>query len=182
MRLGGGWPGGPGEPVREAGFADEGVVAGDEGPLIRDVQAVIGRAGIGYDVPRIFAGAQVAPDELVQLEPFGPGQLDGAVDRCALGDIGQGSGDVIGRFGLEEDGRQRNRPVVGAGIGDAAGEFEELRRAQDRARDGSGLDCLLLGELGAEVTAALQPVGADDRQRHMMADPCGGFRGQKVAA
>ena len=123
------------EPVREAGRADAGVVAGDEDALIRDFQAVVGRVDIGHDVPRIVGRAQEAPDELVQPEPFGAGQLDGAVDRRALGDIGQGGGNVIGRFGLEEDGRQRNRPVVGAGIGDATDELEELRRAQDRAGD-----------------------------------------------
>ena len=109
---------------------------------------------IGHDLARIVVRAQEVPDELVQPEPFGAGQLDGAVDRRALGDIGQGGGDVIGRFGLEEDGRQRNRPVAGAGIGDAADELEELRRAQDRAGDGRGLDRFLLGKLGAEVTAA----------------------------
>jgi hypothetical protein len=35
--------------------------------------------------------------------------------------------------GWKEEGRQRNGPVVGAGIRDAADEPEELRRTQDRA-------------------------------------------------
>lgn len=120
-------------------------------------------------------------DELVQPEPFRAGQLDGAVDRRALGDIGQGGGNVIGRLGLEVQGRQRNHPVVGAGIGDATNELEELRRAQDRAGGGRGLDRFFLGELGAEVPAALQPFGADDRQRHVVAGPGGGLGGEDVA-
>jgi hypothetical protein len=60
--------------------------------------------GIGHDVPRIAGCAQVAPNELVQPEPFRAGQLDSAADRRATGDIGQGGGNVIGRFGLEEEG------------------------------------------------------------------------------
>jgi hypothetical protein len=35
--------------------------------------------------------------------------------------------------------------------------------------------------LRAEVTAREQAVGADNRQRHMMGDARGGFRGQEVA-
>jgi hypothetical protein len=46
---------------------------------------------IGHDVPRIAGRAQVAPDELVQPEPFGAAQLDGAVDRPVAGDAASGS-------------------------------------------------------------------------------------------
>ena len=86
-----------------------GVAAGDQGALIADFQAVVRRVDIGLDVPRVAGCAQEAPDELVQPEPFGTGQLDGAVDRRALGDIGQGRGNVIGRFGLEVAGAAAER-------------------------------------------------------------------------
>src|SRR5947208_2000952 len=53
------------EPVREAGRADAGVVAGNQSTLICDFQAVVGRVDIGHDVPRIVGRAQEALDELV---------------------------------------------------------------------------------------------------------------------
>ena len=118
------------EPVREADRACAVAAAGNKGALIIDYQAGVGRAGIGHHLPRIASLAQVASDELIEPEPLGAGQLDGAVDRRALSDAGQGGGDVIGRLGLEEDGWQRNRPVLGAGIGDAGDELEELRRGR----------------------------------------------------
>src|SRR5947207_12895339 len=50
------------EPVRETGRADAGVVAGDQGALIGDLQAVVGRVDIGHDAPRIVGRAQEALD------------------------------------------------------------------------------------------------------------------------
>jgi hypothetical protein len=58
------------KPVREAGRADAGVVAGDQSALIGDFQAVVGRVDAGHDVPRIAGRAQEALDELVQPEPL----------------------------------------------------------------------------------------------------------------
>ena len=85
--VGGRWRGGLAQPVLEAGRADAGIVTRDEGALI-DVYAVVGRVDVGHDLPRVMLRAQVLPDELIEPEPFGPAQLDGAVDRGALGDIG----------------------------------------------------------------------------------------------
>jgi hypothetical protein len=48
---------------------------------------------------------QDASRELVETEPIGSGQLNGAVHRCAHGDVGQSGGDVIGRLGLHLHGR-----------------------------------------------------------------------------
>ena len=127
------------------------------------------------------AGIQgVVESSPFEPEPLGAGQLHRAFDWCALGDADQGGGDVLGRLGLEEDRRQQHRPVPGAEIGDAGDELEELRRAQDRPRDGGGLDRLLLGGLGAEVATALQPVGADDRQRDVVAHLGRGLGGEDV--
>src|SRR5262249_21839408 len=66
-------------------------------------------------------------------------------------------------------------------LGDAAHELEELRGPHDRVRDRGRLDQVFLGHLRAEVAAREQAVGADDRQRQVMADARGGFRGQEVA-
>ena len=65
-------------------------------------------------------------------------------------------------------------------MGDAAHELEELRGADDRVRNRGSLDQIFLSHLRAEVTAREQAVGADNRQRHMMADVRGGFRSQEV--
>jgi hypothetical protein len=61
-------------------------------------------------------------------------------------------------------------------LGDAAHELEELRSTHDRVRNRGSLDQIFLGHLCAEVTTREQAVGADDRQRHMMADARSGFR------
>src|SRR4029077_17522006 len=64
---------------------------------------------------------------------------------------------------------------------DATHELEELRGADDRVRNRGSLDQIFLSHLRAEVTGREQAVGADNRQRHMMAEASGGFRGQEVA-
>ncbi len=158
-----------GEPVLEAGRSDVRVVAGDEGALL-ERRPEIARTLVGRHPARVAVGIQHALDELVETEPFGTGQLDRAVHRRADRRDRQCGGDVVGCFGLDQHGRQTNRLAVAARIGDATEELEELRRADDRVRDRPRLDRFLLGELRPEVSALLEPIGADDRQRHVMAD------------
>src|SRR5919109_913874 len=56
------------------------------------------------------------------------------------------------------------------GLDDLGHELEELRGAQDGAGDGLGFDLGLLGDLGAQVAAVGQAVGADDRHREVVPD------------
>ena len=84
-------------------------------------------------------------------------------------------------MGCISAGGKPNRLPFGGRLGDAAHELEELRGADDRVRNRGRLDQIFLGHLRAEVTAGEQAVGADDRQRHVMSDARGGFRGQEVA-
>ena len=90
---------------------------------------------VGDHLAGIAAGAEARADELVEPELVGPGDLDDAVHRRAHGDPAERAGDVIGRHGLDEHGRQPDRVAVGGVRGDAVEELEELRRADDRVRD-----------------------------------------------
>lgn len=64
---------------------------------------------------------------------------------------------------------------VFAGSRNAANEFEELRRAQDRIGDAR-----LLNQLRAQIAAVGGAIGPKDRQRNMVsyASPC--FRREKI--
>ncbi len=75
-----------------------------------------------------------------------------------------------------------HRVADGSRLGDAAQELHELGRVHDRIGNAAGLDQLLLGELAAEITAFLQPLGADDRKRDMMFDARRLFGRKQVAA
>ena len=69
----------------------------------------------------------------------------------------------------------------GGGIRDRLDELEELRRMHDRVGDRACADESLLGQLGVEVTALrCEPIGADHRQRDMVADACVGFGREQV--
>jgi hypothetical protein len=61
-----------------------------------------------------------------------------------------------------------NLAIPAPGIRDPADEFEELGGAQDRINQAGIRDQPLLRQLGTEIAAALEPVGADDRQRDAM--------------
>jgi hypothetical protein len=82
--------------------------------------------------------------------------------------------------GLEQAGRKPDYFSLRAGISDAAEEFKELRRADDRVRDAGGLDQFLLRELGAEV-AILWAIDAHDRQGNVVLDARSGLGREKVA-
>src|ERR1700745_1801866 len=78
FRLGLAGARGPGgwlaEPVRVSDRAFAVASAGDEDALIVDVQAVVGRVGIGHHVPRVALRVQEVPDDLVEPEPLRTGQ------------------------------------------------------------------------------------------------------------
>ena len=124
--------------------------------------------------------AQHAPGELVETERLRAGQLDGVVQRCADRDIRQRAGHVIGCLGLNEGRRQPNGVAVGARIGDAPDELEELRRADDRVGGGPGLHQVLLRDLRAEVAALRQSVSANHGQRDVVPHAGGRLCGEEV--
>src|SRR5262249_20913462 len=131
--------------------------------------------------PRVPGCAQELPHEVVLTDRFGTSQIDRAVERLSEGRIGHGGGDVVRRYGLHQSRWKPNRLPFGRRLGDAAHELEELRSAHDRVRNRGRLDQFFLSHLRAEVTTREQAVGADNRQRHMMADARGSFRGEEVA-
>ena len=168
---------GPAKPVLEAGRGDARVAAGGERVVV-ELCAEVARVDVGRHRARVVIGPENASGQLVEPELFGPSQLDDAVQRFALGDLGQCGSDVIGRLRLDEHRRQANGVAVGARIGDAADELEELRRTKDRVRHRPGLHHLLLRKFRPEIAALRQPVGADHRQRDMMCHACRAASGQ----
>ena len=73
-----------------------------------------------------------------------------------------------------------NIDMVSGGLDNAADEGKELGRAQDGKGDWRGLDQVLLCDLGPQIAAVGQPVGADDRQGDVMADARRAIGGEQV--
>ena len=95
-------------------------------------------------------------------------------DHDGLGDVGAG-------HRLDERRWQMHLVADRRGIRDRLDELEELRRMHDRVGDRAGADERLLGQLGVEVTAlGGEPIGADHRQRDMVADARVGFGREQV--
>ena len=150
--------------------------------LIVQLGAEIERVRIGHDAARIVGHFQVSPNEVAEAHAVRAGDLDHAVDGRTEHDIDHRRDHIRRRDGLYERGRKMNRLTDGCGFHDAADKFEELGRVDDRVGNVGGPDQLFLSHLATEVAAGLQAVGADDRQRDMMRNAGGPFRGKKVAA
>jgi hypothetical protein len=88
--------------------------------------------------------------------------------------------NVVCRDGLEQNARKPDPVSIRTRIGDAAEEFHELGRADDRVGDARGLNQFLLGEFGAEI-AIVGPVDCDDGECHVVPDAGCGLRRKKVA-
>ena len=141
-------------------------------------------------VARLGALGTISSVELRQHHPdlleAGRGKRDKALlDRHNLEaldrEIRERCGDFIDGHRLSPYRCDSHCLVAGVGIYKVRQEVVELRRAQNRVRDCRKADEIFLCEFGAEVTARQQAVGADDRQRQVMADARSGFRGQEVA-
>ena len=81
--------------------------------VLAELGAEVAGVDVGDDRPRVVVGAEEVPGRLVESELLGSGQLDDAVHRFGRRNLGQGGGDVIGRFGLDEDWREADRVAVG---------------------------------------------------------------------
>ena len=137
---------------------------------------------VGGHLARIVAGGEEGAGEAVERDRLRPGDLDGAVDRPGERQFGEHGSDVVGRDRLQQGRRQADDVAVGCRLDDAVGEFEELRRAQDRVGNAGRLDEVFLRHLGAQVAAVGQPVGTDDRQGEMVPHAGHLFGGKQVAA
>src|SRR5262249_47864078 len=150
------------EPVFEARLAEPRFIARNQ-RLLAHLDAVVARAQVSDHLAGILARRQVAPNDLIQTKLFRPADFHNAFHGCAGGDSGQGSGYIIGGHRLEEYRRQPYIFAIGGEIGDALDEFEKLRRADDRVRNGGGFDEILLSEFSAEETAFDEAVRSHDR-------------------
>ncbi len=93
--------------------------------------------GIGDNRTLVAGDEEQAPDQFVDAQRFGSGNLDRAVLRRAdhyLGDVGH---DVSRRDGLQMSRRCVDGAVGGSRVGDSGDELEELGRSDDRV-GGSG--------------------------------------------
>ena len=118
------------EPVFEMRLSESRVTAGNERGLAH-LNAVVARLRVGNYLARILACGETSPNQLIQTKLFRARLFQ----RCHSGvspcDAAQGTGDIIGRHGLDEGSWQAYCITVGGNIGDAFDEFEELRRAND---------------------------------------------------
>jgi hypothetical protein len=87
----------PGEDSRSVTLdpvvAVEYAIAGDEAALA-GLGAEVAAVGVGDDRAGVVAGGEGSPDELVEPELLGSGDLDDAVERFAHGDPAERGGDV----------------------------------------------------------------------------------------
>ena len=153
--------------------------------VIEDVGKVMRLAGYQEALPQ---GTDTLLKINISWQHYYPGcsttpwQFDGICRAMkADGYPGERARDVIGGHRLNQHCRQSNHIAVGRLVGDSVYELKELRRADDRVWDRGVPDQSLLGELGAEVAALGQSVGADDGQRDVMSHTRGLLRGDEVA-
>ena len=109
----------------------------------------------------------------------GTRQFDRAVQRFLDRDLGH-DGGVIRHVGcISAGGNLTVCPSVAPWA--MLPTNSKLRSPNDRVWDRRGFDQILLRDLRAELTIGEQAVGAEDRQRHVMSDACGSFRGEEIA-
>jgi hypothetical protein len=95
------------EPVGKVGCADTRLVAGEQGCVV-DLSAEQVGVNVGDHLAWVFVRVQDASDELVETRRVGTGELDGAVVRRTLRDVGEGGGDIVGGDGHISAGDRRS--------------------------------------------------------------------------
>jgi hypothetical protein len=136
---------------------------------------------VGDDLPLVPGRGEQAPRPSIDAERLGPAKLHAAPDRRADRQLGHGGRHLVNGDWLRQPRREPDAVALGTGLDDLGEELEELRGAQDGARDRPGLDLGLLGDLGPHVATIGQAVGSDDRHREVVTDPGGALGGQQVA-
>jgi hypothetical protein len=74
------------------------------------------------------------PHEVILPNRFGPGQIEGVVERLSEGRVGHDGGDVIRRDGLYQNRWNPNRPPFRRRLGDSADEGTNPGRTANKAR------------------------------------------------
>src|SRR5437762_5958739 len=161
---------GASKPAFESRRADSRGGAGGYQGLIVQLSAEVASVNIGGDLACVVVVGQDATDKLVKSKFLGARYLKRVIAWRAEHEIGQGGDDIIRKDRLHQGRRDANRLSVAERIGDAAHELEELRGAQNRVGNSRGLDEAFLDHFCTEVPAIGQPVRADDRECHVMAD------------
>src|SRR5919198_6758942 len=89
------------QPVFETRRAESRVIVRNE-CVVAQLRAEVARSRVGDDFARIVACAEVASNELVKAEPFGPRHLNGAVHGHTDRDASDRISDIGGRHRLDE--------------------------------------------------------------------------------
>jgi hypothetical protein len=165
-RAGGGHVG---EPPVEAGGAQAGARPRHQRAVL-DRDAEIGRRRIGDHTARVLVEGQHAGDQFVDPEGHRAGDFQYGVGRRSERSFGDGRSDVLRGHRLEMGRRKADIAAHDREPRDAPQELEELGGVYQRIGLAGIRDQLLLGKLGAEIAAILQPIGADNRERNMMPD------------
>jgi hypothetical protein len=92
-----------GDPVLKARLVYQRVVSWDQRPLA-EAGTVVAGLRIGDDLAWITLEAQAGPDQVIETELLGSGNLHCAVERIAGSDAGDLVGDVAGGHRLDERG------------------------------------------------------------------------------
>jgi hypothetical protein len=119
------------QPVFETLRSNACAGAGDE-TFVVELGAEVACVSIRDHLAGIAIRLQDTPDQVIDSKSLRRAYLHDAVDRRPEGDVGECGNDVSRQDGLEECSRGANAATVFAGLRNAANEFEELRRAQDR--------------------------------------------------
>ena len=154
------------KPVVEGRRAYLGIAFGQQGAL-GDLRTEVRGVDIGEDVARVVACVQSAPDELVEAELLGPGDLVHAVERCMGGDACDDGRHVVA---LSVVGTQRHPDIA----------YFRAKIAQENLIKASGLPYSLVhatqffeffggiadnATVGDQVSippVLIQPIAADD--------------------
>src|SRR5262245_50751799 len=130
--------------------------------LFLESPAEISGFGIFHDLPRVADGLQIASDDFVERRSLRARDLGDPVPRISEGHFANDGSNVVSRDRLKQARREPDDASIRTRVGDAAEEFQELGRADDRVGDTGSLDQFLLGDFGAEIALVRYPVGPDD--------------------
>src|SRR5262249_15297344 len=171
--------GGLTEPGFETRLAESRVVAGNECRFAQ-LRAVVACMRVSDNLTRILTCRDISSDQFIKAKLFRPAYFKGAVYWWAHRDPGYGTGDILGRHGLDQRRWQAYLVALGGNIGDALDEFEELSRVDNGVGDGGPLDQILLRHFCAEVAACEQTISSYHGQRNVMFHARACFKGEEV--
>ena len=113
------------EPLFEPDRTEPRVIAGHERALAQ-FGAEVKRVRVGDDFAWIVAGAEGSSDEGVEMERFGPGDFNRAIERRAHRDARDCTGDIVHGDRLDERRRDANDIAVSGSVSNGRDELEEL--------------------------------------------------------